>query len=187
MLCFSNWSAWMKFSIQKVSVFQIICLGCMIKNKLKNNGDKPELLLITWPYKMITTPIKSFVGQEVISQSPSCKSIGLRFNKHFAMDTQVNSICQSTHLHIRNIRELGHLFPSASAAQLLPSRSLHFWKTTMPYCICSHISCPLLCWCTELCYLCDSNHITWHYEVYYYHLVSHEEQDWSAGVSCLPD
>ena len=79
-----------------------------------------------------------------IMQEPWCEV------QHFAMDTQVKSICQSTHLQIRNIREIQHLSPSASAAQLLPSRSLHFWTSTMPYSICSDISCTLLCKCTSV-------------------------------------
>ena len=44
----------------------------------------------------------------------------LKFDKHIEMNTQVKSVCQSTDFHIRNIREMRHLLPSA-AAQLVHS------------------------------------------------------------------
>ena len=49
----------------------------MITNKLKFNDDKTEFLLITFPHKTITRPIKISIGQEVILPSSSCKSLGL--------------------------------------------------------------------------------------------------------------
>ena len=93
----------------------------MITNKLKINDDKTEFLLITSPHKTITRPIKISIGQEVILPSSSCKSLGVMFDKHLQMSTQVKSICQSTHFHIRNIREIRHLLPSSAAAQLVHS------------------------------------------------------------------
>ena len=93
----------------------------MITNKLKINDEKTEFLLITSPHKTITRPIKISIGQEVILPSSSCKSLGVMFDKHLQMSTQVKSICQSTHFHIRNIREIRHLLPSSAAAQLVHS------------------------------------------------------------------
>ena len=93
----------------------------MITNKLKINDDKTEFLLITSPHKTITRPIKISIGQKVILPSLSCKSLGVMFDKHLQMSTQVKSIYQSTHFHIRNIREMRHLLPSSAAAQLVHS------------------------------------------------------------------
>ena len=90
----------------------------MITNKLKINDDKTEFLLTTSPHKTITKPIQISIGQEVILPSSSCKSLGVMFDKHLEMNIQVKSICKSTHFHIRNIREIRHLLPSSSAAQL---------------------------------------------------------------------
>ena len=47
--------------------------------------------------------------------------LGVMFDKHLQMSTQVKSICQSTHFHIRNIKEIRHLLPSSAAAQLVHS------------------------------------------------------------------
>ena len=93
----------------------------MITNKLKINDDKTEFLLITSPHKTITRPIKISIGQEVILPSSSCKSLMVMFDKHLQMSTQVQSICQSTHFHIRNIRGIRHILPSSAAAQLVHS------------------------------------------------------------------
>ena len=93
----------------------------MITNKLKINDYKTEFLLITSPHKTITRPIQISIGQEVILPSSSCKSLGVMFDKHPEMNTRVKSICQSTHFHIRHIREIRHLLPSSAAAQLVHS------------------------------------------------------------------
>ena len=91
-------------------------------NKLKINDDKTEFLLITSPRAKITRDIQISIGQEEISPSPSCKSLGVMFDQHFTMDTQIRSICRSAHLnHIRNIKAIRHLLPPSTAAQLVHS------------------------------------------------------------------
>ena len=90
-------------------------------NKLKINDDKTEFLLITSPRANITRDIQISIGQEEISPSPACKSLGVMFDQHFNMDTQIRSICRSAHFHIRNIKAIRHLLPPSTAAQLVHS------------------------------------------------------------------
>ena len=59
----------------------------MIKKKLKINDDKTEFLIITSPRANFTDEIILSIGQEVISPSSSCKSLGVMFDQHFMMDT----------------------------------------------------------------------------------------------------
>ena len=72
----------------------------MIKNKLKINDDKTEFLLITSPFVKLTRDVLISIGQDQISPSSSCKSLGVMFDQHLSMDTQVKSICRSAHFHI---------------------------------------------------------------------------------------
>ena len=83
----------------------------MIMNKLKINDDKTEFLLITSPRANITRDIQISIGQKEISPSPACKSLGVMFDQHFNMDTQIRSICHSAHFHIRNIKTIRHVLP----------------------------------------------------------------------------
>ena len=88
--------------------------------------------LIPW-MKFSTRPIQISIGQEVILPSSSCKSLGVMSDKHLEMNAQVKSICQSTHFHIRNIREIRHLLPSSAAAQLVHSLvTLHLYYCNTP-------------------------------------------------------
>ena len=93
----------------------------MIKNKLKINDDKTEFLLVTSPYSKFTKDVQISIGQHNIAPSSSCKSLEVMLDEHFSMDTQISSICRSTHFHIRNIGAIRDLLPTAAAAQLVHS------------------------------------------------------------------
>lgn len=93
----------------------------MIKNKLKINDDKTEFLVITSPYSKLSNEIRITIGQtEIVPESP-CKSLGVMFDSRVCMDAQIKHICRSTLFHIRNIRAIRDLLPSAAAAQLIHS------------------------------------------------------------------
>ena len=93
----------------------------MIKNKLKINDDKTEFLLITSPLSKLSNDIQIFIGQAEIRSSSSCKSLGVMFDKHIAMDLQIKSVSNSTLYHIRNISAIRQLIPQSAAAQLIHS------------------------------------------------------------------
>ena len=93
----------------------------MITNKLKINDDKTEFLLITSPSAKLTRDIQISIGKDQISPSPSCKSLGVMFDQHLSMGTQIKSICRSAHFHIRNINTIRHLLTPTAAAQLMHS------------------------------------------------------------------
>ena len=52
-------------------------------------------------------------------------------DEHFSMDTQISSICRSTHFHIRNIGAIRDLLPTAAAAQPVLSLVRHAWTIVM--------------------------------------------------------
>ena len=93
----------------------------MIKNKLKINDDKTELLIITSPHSKFATDLQLSIGQCEITPTSKCKSLGVMLDDHFDMDAQIKNICRSAHFHLRNIRAIRPLLPDSAAAQLVHS------------------------------------------------------------------
>ena len=76
----------------------------VIKNKLKINDDKSELLIITSLHSKFSTDQQLSIGQCEITPTSKCKSLGVMLDDHFDMDTQIKNIRGSAHFHLRNIR-----------------------------------------------------------------------------------
>ena len=68
----------------------------MIKNKLKINDDKTELLIISSPHAKLSQDIHLSIGEAEILPSSACKSLGVTLDNHMTMDKQIKSICRST-------------------------------------------------------------------------------------------
>ena len=102
----------------------------MIKNKLKINDDKTELLIITSPHSKFATDLQLSIGQCEITPTSKCKSLGVMLDDHFDMEAQIKNICRSAHFHLRNIRAIRPLLPNSAAAQLVHSlvtSCLDYW------------------------------------------------------------
>ena len=67
----------------------------------------------------LSSDVKLCIGQEDVLPSVSCKSLGVMFDKHAKMNVFVGRTCQSANYHLRNIRAIRELIPSAAAAQLV--------------------------------------------------------------------
>ena len=93
----------------------------MIHNKLKINDDKTEFLIITSPRAKFSHEINLSIGQENISPSSNCKSLGVTFDQHIMMDTFIQNTCRAAHFHLRNIGSVRDLLPEKAAAQLVHS------------------------------------------------------------------
>ena len=103
----------------------------MIKNKLKINDDKTELLIITSRRSKFATDLQLSIGQCEITPTLKGKSLGVMLDDHFDMDAQSKNICRSAHFHLRNIRSahfhlrnirvIRPLLPDTAAAQLVHS------------------------------------------------------------------
>ena len=81
----------------------------MIANKLKINDDKTEFLAISSSRSSVKLDSSLTIGNESISQSTSCRNLGVMFDKYANMDTQITSLCRSAHFHLRNIHAIRHL------------------------------------------------------------------------------
>ena len=91
----------------------------MIQNKLKINDDKTEFLVISSPRVSIDPSIKISIGNSEITQSTSCRNLGVMFDMHAKMDIQITTTCRNCHFHLRNIGSIRHLMTDSAAAQIV--------------------------------------------------------------------
>ena len=93
----------------------------MIWNKLKINNDKTEFLLVTSSRANFTDNINLKIGNENISSTDSCKSLGVMLDSHFTMDTQINHLCRAIHFQLRNTAAIRDHLTSSATEQLIHS------------------------------------------------------------------
>jgi hypothetical protein len=93
----------------------------MIKNKLKLNGNKTEFLILSSSRSHACRDVHLKMGDATITPSSSCRNLGVIFDSHIDMNSQISSICRSTHYHLRNIGRIRSLLPDSAAAQLIHS------------------------------------------------------------------
>ena len=76
---------------------------------LKLNDDKTELVIIAPPYFLHhnKVPLSSMqVGDSGISTSKCARNIGVMFDHHMDMTTQVTKMCQAAWFQLKNIRSV---------------------------------------------------------------------------------
>ena len=81
----------------------------MVMFMLKLNEDKTELVIIAPPYFLHhnKVPLSSVqVGDSGISTSKCARNIGVMFDHHMDMTTQVTKMCQAAWFQLRNIRSV---------------------------------------------------------------------------------
>jgi len=91
----------------------------MVQNKLKINDDKTEFLILSSPRTSVDRNTNLTIGTSEITQSKSCRNLGVMFDSHIKMDVHINSVCRSTHFHLRNIGAIRHHLTDSAAAQLV--------------------------------------------------------------------
>ena len=91
----------------------------MITNKLKNNDDNKELLIIGSPHTH--SKHEFLVGKSAIKPSQCARTLGVVFDKQASMFSQVTNICKSANYHLCNIGAIREVITYASAKQLIHS------------------------------------------------------------------
>lgn len=92
----------------------------MNQNMLKLNSAKTELILFT--SKRNSVPIDSFnvsFGGSSIIPSRCVKNLGVHLDKNLSMQDNVNAICKSAHLNIRNIGKIRKYLTTAATKSLV--------------------------------------------------------------------
>ena len=78
----------------------------MVKNKLKLNGDKTELLVINARNRLCPAVEYIEVSNSRIQPSTSARNIGVTFDQHMSMDKHVTNICKNCFFHLRKIARI---------------------------------------------------------------------------------
>jgi hypothetical protein len=79
----------------------------LLKNKLCNNSDKTEFLLLGNINQLTKANFNSIrVGTNTITTLDSAKNLGVLFDKHMTMEKQVNKMVKSAYFNIRNIARI---------------------------------------------------------------------------------
>ena len=78
----------------------------MVKNKLKLNGDKTELLVINARNRLCPAVEYIEVSNSRIQPSTSARNIGVTFDHHMSMDKHVTNICKNCFFHLRKIARI---------------------------------------------------------------------------------
>ena len=73
-------------------------------NKLSNNGDKTEFMIIGSPQQLKKVEIDSIVvGGVIIKVVDHARNLGIIFDSKMSMGHQVKKVCKTGYFHIRNI------------------------------------------------------------------------------------
>ena len=76
----------------------------MLQYKLMINDLKTEFIVIVSPQQEGKFTISVIhVGDSLIPSTNQVRNLCIVFHKHLNMQVQVNSICRSTYVHLRNI------------------------------------------------------------------------------------
>jgi hypothetical protein len=91
----------------------------MLTNKLKNNDDKTEALLLCSQRQRSRLDVTTIeVGSTTVTFSETARNLGAIFDSAMDMKAHVNSVCRSGYMHIRTIGKIRHLLPQKVTEQL---------------------------------------------------------------------
>ena len=99
----------------------------MVMFMLKLNDDKTELVIIAPPYFLHhnKVPLSSVQVGSGISTSKCARNIGVMFDHHMDMTTQVTKMCQAAWFQLRNIRSVRSSLTKEATLRLVCSLVMH--------------------------------------------------------------
>lgn len=92
----------------------------MVTNKLKLNGDKTELMVLTAPTlraKVTIPPLT--IGEASISASPSIRNLGSMWDQAATMEEHIRFVCKSCYYHLHNIAGIRHMLTRDATEKLM--------------------------------------------------------------------
>ena len=94
-------------AVQKMEKCIVDILNFLHDNKLCNNGDKTELLLIGAPQQLKKLKISSIKIENVeIKTLDHVRNLGVLFDKNMTMEKHVNKMCKNAYFNIRNLSKI---------------------------------------------------------------------------------
>ena len=100
-------------------------------NKLKLNGDKTEIVLLSSQFNRREVHIDNIqIGDVDIKPSSSARNLGVIFDSHLTMDIHVRKVCSTAYYHLRNISSIRRSLTRESATSLVHA----FVSSRVDYC-----------------------------------------------------
>ena len=100
-------------------------------NKLKLNGDKTEIVLLSSQFNRREVHIDNIqIGDVDITPSSSARNLGFIFDSHLTMDIHVRKVCSTAYHHLRNISSIRRSLTHESATSLVHA----FVSSRVDYC-----------------------------------------------------
>ena len=94
-------------AVQKMEKCIVDIRNFLHDNKLCNNGDKTELLLIGAPQQLKKLKISSIKIENVeIKTLDHVRNLGVLFDKNMTMEKHVNKMCKNAYFNIRNLSKI---------------------------------------------------------------------------------
>ena len=87
-------------------IVRIIYPAQQLRNKLKLNQDKTELLVISSKYRPRPPLDYIRVGEEVIKSSKQARNLGVGFDQYLDFKEHVKLTCKSAFFRIRSIAKI---------------------------------------------------------------------------------
>ena len=100
------------------------------KNKLCNNSDKTEFLIIGTHQQLSKLNFDSIiVGDTTVHKTQHARNLGVMFDEHLSMEQQVKKICKSGYFHLKNIASIRNVMDSKNTEKLVHA----FISSTLDY------------------------------------------------------
>eukprot|EP00914_Ancora_sagittata_P027124 GHVO01053150.1.p1 GENE.GHVO01053150.1~~GHVO01053150.1.p1 ORF type:complete len:410 (-),score=27.98 GHVO01053150.1:333-1382(-) len=111
----------------------------MTENLLKMNNEKTEFLVISSKQmQKRLVPVHLHVGGADIQPSARARNLGVLFNQHATMETQISSVCRSAYLQLRCLRRIQKYIDNDALESLVHA----FITSKIDYCNSLYIGTP---------------------------------------------
>jgi hypothetical protein len=92
----------------------------MNENKLKLNEDKTEFLVLSSSRQKHKIQDRTItIGNSSIHPSATAKNLGVMMDSHLTMESQINSVCRCSSIHLRNIGKIRKYLTPETAAKIM--------------------------------------------------------------------
>ena len=90
-----------------------------IKNKLKLNGAKTELIVISSKHQPRPAIASIQVGEETINHVPTVRNLGVLLDQALSYDDHISLLCKSSEFHLKNIGKIRKYLDEGSTETLV--------------------------------------------------------------------
>jgi hypothetical protein len=92
----------------------------MADNKLKLNGDKTEMMILTAPRLQSRVELSAIqIGDCSIPSSPSMRNLGSWFDQAATMESHVKFVCKTCYYHLHNIAAVRNMLTREATEKLM--------------------------------------------------------------------